>query len=104
MLAAVPVAPDGTWETSIVLQGAGKQTLVAATTAADGTRLLSDPVQITLAPPVQPQTGSHLKGDPDETGRTFTALLALLLAAGGFSAYFAGRLLYLAAHDRLKPR
>ena len=57
-----------------------------------------------MAPAVQPQSGGILTNDPDDTGRAFTALLALLLAAGGFSAYFAGRLLYMLAHDRLKPR
>jgi hypothetical protein len=66
--------------------------------------LVSDPVMITLAPPVQPDTGGDLAADPDETGRAFTALLALLLSAGGFSAFFAGRMLYILAKDRLTPR
>jgi hypothetical protein len=64
--------------------------------------LASDPVTITLALSVPPNTG---QGDnPQETGRTFTALLALLLSAGGFSAYFAGRLIYMLAQDRMKSR
>lgn len=102
-LAVAETADDGTWQTSIVLNGAGKVTLAAVMSAPDGSTLASDPVMITLAPPVQPNTGGVVTADPEETGRTFTALIALLLSAGGFSTYFAGRLLFMLAHDRIKP-
>lgn len=96
VLASVQASSDGTWQTFIELLNVGQVSLVAV--VPNG--VVSDPVTITIAPPVQPNTGSG--PDSDETGRTFTALLALLLSAGGFSAYFAGRLLYLLAHDRMK--
>jgi len=104
VLAAVTVPADGAWQASVTLAGDGEIALVAEVPGPDGTTLASDPVVVRLAPPVQPQSGGILTDDPDDTGRAFTALLALLLAAGGFSAYFAGRLLYMLAHDRLKAR
>jgi hypothetical protein len=102
--AAVEVSSDGAWQTEVELAGEGQVTLVAAALGPDGVPAVSDPVTITLAPSVQPVSGGAQQADPGETGRAFTALLALLLAAGGFSTYFAGRLIYLLAHDRLKPR
>jgi len=104
VLATVIVPADGAWQASVTLAGDGEIALVAEVPGPDGTTLASDPVVVRLAPPVQPQSGGILTDDPDDTGRAFTALLALLLAAGGFSAYFAGRLLYMLAHDRLKTR
>lgn len=104
VLATVTAPADGVWQVSVALAGQGEIALVAEAPGPDGAPLASDPVVIRLAPPVQPESGGILTDDPDATGRAFTALLALLLAAGGFSAYFAGRLLYMLAHDRLKPR
>lgn len=98
LLASVQVAADNLWQAEIELHDHGQVVLVAV--VPDGDPLISDPVTITIAPPVQPNTGSS--PNSDEAGRTFTALLALLLSAGGFSAYFAGRLLYLLAQDRMK--
>jgi hypothetical protein len=100
LVATIPTQADGIWQGMIVLEGTGEVTLVASAPGSDGTSLQSDPVTITLAPPVQPQTGGA--DDPKETGRTFTVLLALLLAAGGFSTYFAGRLVFMLAKDRVK--
>jgi len=88
----------------VELHGGESVTLIAAAPGPDGSTLVSDPVTITLAPPLPPVTGGTRTGDPDDTGRAFTALLALLLSAGGFSAYFAGRLLFLVTKDRLRPR
>lgn len=103
-MGTVTVPADGIWQASVTLAGEGEVALVAEVPGPDNTTLVSDPVVIRVAPAVQPQSGGILTNDPDDTGRAFTALLALLLAAGGFSAYFAGRLLYMLAHDRLKPR
>jgi hypothetical protein len=100
LVATIPAQADGIWQGMIVLEGTGEVTLVASALGPDGTSLQSDAVTITLAPPVQPQTGGA--DDPKETGRTFTVLLALLLAAGGFSTYFAGRLVFMLAKDRVK--
>lgn len=100
---AVPSA-EGMWQVTVMLRGEGPVTLVASAVGPDGSTQDSDPVMITLAPPVQPDTGVTLSGNPGDTGRAFTALIALLLSAGGFSAYFAGRLLVMLAGDRLKPR
>lgn len=104
VLASVPVAVDGTWQTPVTLSTEGQVTLVAVTPGPNGERLVSDPVMVILAPPVQPNTGENLAADPGRTGRIFTALLALLLSAGGFSIFFAGRMIYILAKDRLKPR
>lgn len=100
-LASVPVAADGTWQTTITLSAEGEVTLVAIMPVPGSAALVSDPVTIRLAPPMQPQTGASSARDPQDTGRAFTALVALLLVAGGFSAYFAGRLLFLLARDRM---
>jgi hypothetical protein len=99
-LAEVTAALDGSWQATITLHGAGRVTLRAVVRGSDGVEYPSDTVMITLAPPVQPNTGGTLESDPGEAGRTFTALVALLLTAGGFSAIFAGRLLYLITKNR----
>jgi hypothetical protein len=103
VLAAVSAADTGAWQATIQLQNEGTITLIAAVPENEGLTLTSDPVMITLAPPVQPSTGAKLAANPDDTGRAFTALVALLLSAGGFSAYFAGRLITMMAKDRIKP-
>jgi hypothetical protein len=103
-LASADVTATGTWQVVIRLTGEGTVTLIAVAPGPDSSSLSSDPVTITIAPPVQPDTGGVLTENPEDTGRAFTALVALLLAAGGFSLYFAGRLIYLLAHDRLRPR
>ncbi|MBN1966285.1 MAG: hypothetical protein JW910_16675, partial [Anaerolineae bacterium] len=103
VLTTVQASDSGEWQAAIELYGEGKVTLAAAAPGPDGTLLVSETVMITLAPPVQPNTGGTTLTDPEDAGRAFTALLALLLSAGGFSAYFAGRLLYMLAHDRMKP-
>jgi hypothetical protein len=92
------------WQVVVDLEGEGPVTLVAVAPDPNGFDLLSEPVVITLAPPVQPNTGGVRTADPRQTGRAFTALLALLLSAGGFSIYIAGRLIYMVARDRAKPR
>ncbi len=91
---------SGLWAVTVTLSGEGARDLVAAVTV-DGTRYISDAVRITLAPPLQPATGGVLTStDPEASGRAFTALLALLLVAGGFSVFFAGRLVYLVTRGR----
>jgi hypothetical protein len=104
VLAVVSAADSGVWQTTIQLPTEGTVIIVAAAPQNEGLTLTSDPVMITLAPPVQPSTGMTLTGDPHDTGRAFTALVALLLAAGGFSTYFAGRLIFMLAKDRTRPR
>jgi hypothetical protein len=104
VLAVVVAADTGAWQTTIQLPTEGTIVLIAVVPQNGGLTLTSDPVMITLAPPVQPSTGVTLTGDPHETGRAFTALVALLLAAGGFSTYFAGRLIFMLAKDRIRPR
>jgi hypothetical protein len=101
-LAAIQASAGGVWQVDVTLQHEGRVTLVAVTTGPENLFLESDPVTITLAPQVQPNTGGTLGADPDETGRAFSALVALLLSAGGFSTYFAGRLLYMLARDRMR--
>jgi hypothetical protein len=103
VLAQAVASDRGTWDAVVELRGEGPLTLVASALGPDGSTLISDPVEITLASTVPPNTGSAQASDPGQTGRAFTALLALLLSAGGFSAYFAGRLLFLVTKDRLKP-
>ncbi|MBI5961258.1 MAG: hypothetical protein HY866_21145 [Chloroflexi bacterium] len=103
-MATVPTSADGEWQIVIELQGTEPITLLAVVTDPDGLVLTSEPVTLILAPPVHPNTGMDRVVDSDQTGRAFTALLALLLVAGGFSTFFAGRLIYLLAKDRLKPR
>jgi hypothetical protein len=104
VLGSVSAADDGAWQITVQLRGEGTIILAAAVPGDGGLTSTSDPVMIILAPPVQPSTGAKLDADPDETGRAFTALVALLLAAGGFSLYFAGRLVYMVAKDRTKPQ
>jgi hypothetical protein len=104
VLAVVGAADTGAWQTTIQLPNEGTVILIAVVPQNEGLTLTSDPVMITLAPPVQPSTGVTLTGDPHETGRAFTALVALLLAAGGFSTYFAGRLIFMLAKDRIRPQ
>jgi hypothetical protein len=102
VLVTINTADDGAWQITIQAQTEGQLVLVAAVAGTQDLTLISDPVMITLAPPVQPSTGANQDADPDETGRVFTALVALLLSAGGFSAYFAGRLIIMAAKDRFQ--
>lgn len=86
----------GSWQVTIRLTGEGQVTLVAD---ADG--MLSDPVTVTIAPPVQPESGITLvSATPEETSRTLIALVALLLVAVGFSVFFAGRVLTIVARER----
>ncbi len=95
---------EGTWEITLTLSDEGELVLVAVVQATDGARAVSDPVPITIAPPLHPSTGGVLTTtDPEATGRALTALLALLLVAGGFSVFFAGRLVYMVARGRKHP-
>jgi hypothetical protein len=103
VLASASTSAEGDWQAFIDWPTAGPITLIAVVTNADGTVLTSDPVILILAPPVHPNTGADRQPNREQVGRTFTALLALLLVAGGFSIFFAGRLLYVLAKDRLKP-
>lgn len=104
VLSSTQASDTGAWQTTVELHGEGRVTLSAAAPGSDGETRTSDPVMITLAPAIQPDTGVTLAGDQDEAGRALTALVALLLSASGFSAYFAGRLLFMLAKDRMKPR
>ncbi len=89
---------SGQWAVTITLNTEGNWTLVAAVENDDGTRVLSALVHITIAPPLHPSTGGVLTTtDPQTSGRALTALLALLFVTGGFSAFFAGRLVYVLA-------
>lgn len=95
-LGTAAAAADGSWQMTVWLAGQGQVTLVAA-----GAGLRSDPVVVTLAPPVQPESGITLvSATPEETSRTITALVALLLVAVGFSIFFAGRVLITLARNR----
>ena len=77
----------------ITIEEAGDVTLIAQ--LADDSTLQSDPITITVAPIVQPRTGIDLTPDPEnEQGAIFTAFIALLITATGFTLIFAGRLLY----------
>lgn len=93
-------ASTGAWQVEVNLSTSGDVTLTAVVTRPDGRAFSSDPVTITVAPAVNPDTGAAPITDPAEAGRTYTALLALLLTAGGFSLFFAGRLIYARAKDR----
>lgn len=95
-LGTAAAAADGSWQMTVRLTGQGQVTLIAA-----GGGLRSDPVVVTLAPPVQPESGITLvSATPEETSRTIIALVALLFVAVGFSAYFAGRVLIILARSR----
>lgn len=102
-LGVTQAAAGGVWQTQIAVAGEGPLVLIAVATAPDGTTRTSAPVTITLAPAVQPVSGSALSPDARRAGRLFTTLLAVLLLAGGFSAWMAGRLLIRLARD-LPPR
>ena len=101
-LGTAQASEQGVWQAAITLDDTGQFTLRASSGGPDGAPRVSDPVTITIAPPVQPDTGANLLLDPDDKGRAYTALVALLLASGGFSTYFAGRLIYTLARDRLR--
>lgn len=95
-LGTAAAAADGSWQMTVRLTGQGQVTLIAA-----GGGLRSDPVVVTLAPPVQPESGITLvSATPEETSRTLIALVALLLVAVGFSVFFAGRVLITLARNR----
>lgn len=107
VLGVAQAAVAGDWETRIAAADEGPLVLIAVATAPDGTTRISSPVTITLAPPVQPASGSALLPDARRAGRLFTTLLGILLLAGGFSAFVAGRLLLRLARDlrtRQRPR
>lgn len=91
----------GAWRITATLAGEGELGLVAVMIPPAGQVAHSDVVTVTLAQPVHPQTGADRSGE-GPAGRAFAALVALLLAAGGFTAYFAGRLLYTLAYDRMR--
>jgi len=99
VLGVTQAAAAGNWETRIAVADEGPLVLIAVATAPDGTTRSSSPVTITLAPPVQPASGSALLPDSRRAGRLFTTLLSMLLLAGGFSAFAAGRLLLRLARD-----
>lgn len=99
VLGSATVPGSGTWQIRAAMAGDGEQALVAVMIATDGQITQSAPVTVILAQPVHPQTGADLSAD-GEAGRAFAALVALLLAAGGFATYFAGRLVYMLALDR----
>ncbi len=107
VLGVAQAAAAGNWETRIAVADEGPLVLLAIATAPDGATRISSPVTITLAPPVQPASGSALLPDTRRAGRLFTTLLSMLLLAGGFSALAAGRLLLRLARDlrtRQRPR
>ncbi len=99
VLGVTQAAAAGDWETRIAARDEGPLVLIAVATAPDGTARISTPVTITLAPPVQPASGSTLPSDARRAGRLFTTLLGILLLAGGFSTVVAGRLLLRLARD-----
>lgn len=83
----------GQWSVNITIEEAGDIVLIAQQT--DDPTIQSQAVTITIAPTVQPRTGIDLTPDPEnERGAAFTALLALLITAVGFTLIYAGRLLY----------
>jgi hypothetical protein len=85
----------GEWVARVALDTAGEVTIRARRAAAPSER--SEPVTITVAPVVQPETGIA-PAPENEQGATVTALLAILLTALGIALIFAGRLLYNLAH------
>jgi hypothetical protein len=100
VLGVAQAAAAGDWEARIVAADEGPLVLIAVATAPDGTSQTSPPVTIRLAPPLQPASGSALLPDARRAGRLYTILLGLLLLAGGFSLFVAGRLLIRLARDR----
>ncbi len=104
-LAVTQASAEGAWTAQLSAARTGPLTLVASAPGPDGLIRVSAPVTITLAPPVQPVSGGMLLPDAQRAGRLFTALLAVLLVAGGGSTLFAGRLLVMLARDhRRKSR
>ena len=103
VLGSTTIATSGQWQVRAAMAGEGEQVLLAVMITADGQISQSAPVTVILAQPVHPQTGMDLSRD-GEAGRAFAALVALLLAAGGFATYFAGRLVYMLALDRRQAR
>ncbi|HML21020.1 MAG TPA: Ig-like domain-containing protein [Aggregatilinea sp.] len=99
VLGSTTVQPSGQWQIRAAMAGEGEQALVAVMITTEGQIIPSAPVTVILAQPVHPQTGMDFSRD-GAAGRAFAALVALLLAAGGFATYFAGRLVYMLAQDR----
>ncbi|MBP8973532.1 MAG: hypothetical protein KBH93_06615, partial [Anaerolineae bacterium] len=103
-LAVTQASAEGAWTAQFSVARAGALTLVASAPGPDGLIRISEPVTITLAPPVQPVSGGMLLPDAQRAGRLFTVLLAVLLVAGGGSAFVAGRLLVMLVCDhRRRP-
>ncbi len=99
VLGSTTIAESGQWQVRAAMAGEGEQVLAAVMIATDGQITESATVTVILAQPVHPQTGMDFSRH-GEAGRAFAALVALLLAAGGFATYFAGRLVYMLAQDR----
>ncbi|GAB4417487.1 MAG: hypothetical protein Kow00106_13310 [Anaerolineae bacterium] len=100
VLGVAQAGAAGDWEARIVAADEGALVLIAVAMAPDGTSQTSAPVTIRLALPLQPASGGALLPDARRAGRLFTILLGLLLLAGGFSMFVAGRLLVRLARDR----
>lgn len=100
VLGVAQAGTGGEWQVQIVVSAEGPLALRAISTAPDGTTRTSAPVTVVLAPAVQPASGSALLPEARRAGRLFTILVGVLLLAGGFSAFVAGRLLVRLARDR----
>ncbi len=89
----------GQWSLALDLSEAGPVTLTARLST--DINLESDPISLTVAPVIQPRTGVRLAPEPEnERGAAFTALVALLMTAFGFTLIYAGRLIYNMARGR----
>jgi hypothetical protein len=93
VLAETSSGNGGQWVVDITIEEAKDVVLIAQLT--DDPTIQSPSITITVAPIVQPRTGVDLTPNPEnERGAAFTALLALLITAVGFTLIYAGRLLY----------
>jgi hypothetical protein len=93
ILAETTTTTGGQWSVNLTIEEARDVVLIAQ--LSDDPTIQSPAITITIAPIVQPRTGIDLTPDPEnERGAAFTALLALLITAVGFTLIYAGRLLY----------
>jgi hypothetical protein len=93
VLSTVMVDDDQRWSLSIPLNQPGEIALQVRDTARPDRP--SPVVRLTLAPPIQPETGIQLfEENGDTQGILYTLMLALVSISLGSALIFAGRILY----------